>query len=387
MDCDVVVVGAGPGGCATAYHLQQAGWRVTLVERRTHPTNKLCGEFLSADGVASLKRLALQDTASLAKAPSIGEVLISSVSGRRWQTSLPRPGLGWSRQKMDGTLIEHCRQIGVDVIQGLRIHGLHGNDDHGYNLYGSSITGQRTLKSRFVIGAFGRQSVLHRKLGRQKSASASRLMAFKLHIPGGCTPGRVELHMFPGGYVGLCEIEDRQSNLCLLTDTAVFRRSGSNYERFCKERLALNPLLRQRLDALRPRWQEVVAVANLTFGPQPRTMGGVLMVGDAAASISPLCGDGMSMALRTGELVAPLVHRFLHGELSGQALRQAYDQQWQQEFSRRLRLGGVLQRLCFKPFLSQAAMTLLQSCPSIGQQLIKWTRGQAHTPLDNTYAS
>jgi menaquinone-9 beta-reductase len=366
--------------------LQQAGRQVALVERRVHPTNKLCGEFLSADGVASLRRLGLH-TASFTNVPSIGEVLISSVSGRCWQNPLPMPGLGWSRQKMDHTLIERCRRIGVDVIQGLRIESVHGNDDHGYDIRGSSTMRPRTLKTRFVIGAFGRRAVLHRKLGRQKSAPASRPMAFKLHIPGGCTPGRVELHMFPGGYVGLCEIENRQSNLCLLTDTDVFRRAGSNYERFCKEHLMLNPVLRQRLDALRPSWQDVVAVANLTFGPQPRTMSGVLMVGDAAASISPLCGDGMSMALRTGELVAPLVHRFLNEELSGQALRQAYDQRWQQEFSRRLRLGSVIQHLFFKPFLSQAAMTLLQSCPSIGQQLIKWTRGQTHTNLDNTYVS
>ena len=385
MHCDVVVIGAGPGGCATAYYLQQAGWRVTLVERRSHPMAKLCGEFLSADGVASLTRLGLQDSASLSSAPSIGEVLISSVSGQSWQAPLPVPGIGWSRQKMDDTLIRHCSRRGVNIIQGLHVHGIQGDDAHGYDIYGNSTTGHRTLKTRLVIGAFGKQSVLHRKLGRQ-SSEASPLMALKLHIPGGCTPGRVELHLFPGGYVGLCEIEERQTNLCLLTEADVFRHAGCNYERFCKERLALNPLLKQRLDALHPTWQKVMAVANLTFSPQPRIIDGVLMVGDSAASISPLCGDGMSMALRTGELVAPLAHQFLNGELSGQALRQTYDQQWRQEFSRRLRLGGMLQHLFFKPVFSKTTMALLHKWPSIGQRLIRWTRGQVHVYPDNSYA-
>jgi menaquinone-9 beta-reductase len=285
---------------------------------------------------------------------------------------------------MDHALIEHCRGMGINVIQGLRIHGIHGNDDRGYYVYGSSATGQRALKARLVVGAFGKQSVLHRKLVGRTPTAARHLMALKLHIPGGCTPGRVELHMFPGGYVGLCEIEGGQTNLCLLTETAVFRHAACNYERFCQERLALNPLLGQRLDALRPLWQEVVAVANLTFGPQSRTVGSILMVGDAAASISPFCGDGMSMALRAGEIVAPLVHRFLAGDLAGQALRQAYEQQWRQEFSRRLRLGSILQQFFFKPFLGQAAMALLLGCPGLGQRLIRWTRGRPVAKPENT---
>lgn len=384
MECDVAVIGAGPGGCATAYHLQQAGWRVALVERHAQPTNKLCGEFLSADGVASLTRLGLKGAAALGSAPSIGEVLISSTSGRSWQAPLPAPGLGWSRQKLDNALIERCSQIGVNVIRGLRIHGVQGNDGHGYYVYGNNATRESALKARLVVGAFSKQSVLHRKLGGWTPSAASHHMALKLHIPGRYTPGRVELHMFPGGYVGLCEIEGDQTNLCLLTETAVFRHAQRDYERFCQERLALNPLLGQRLGALRPVWQDVVAVANLTFGFQPRTVGNVLMVGDAASSISPLCGDGMSMALRTGEIVAPLIHRFLAGDLTGQVLRQAYHQRWRQEFSRRLRLGGVLQQLFFKPFLGQAAMTLLHGCPRLGQWLIRRTRGQPHPHLDHT---
>jgi 2-polyprenyl-6-methoxyphenol hydroxylase-like FAD-dependent oxidoreductase len=185
----------------------------------------------------------------------------------------------------------------------------------------------------------------------------------------------VELHMFPGGYVGLCEIEAGQTNLCLLIETAIFRHVGRNHERLCQERLALNPLLRQRLASLRPVWQEVVAVANLTFGCHARSVGSVLMVGDAAASISPLCGNGMSMALRSGEMLAPLVHRFLSGRLTAQALQQAYGQQWHHEFSRRLRLGGALQQLFLNPSLGQVAMMLLHRFPSLGQRLIRWTRG------------
>ena len=91
MDCDVLVVGAGPGGCAAAYALRQAGWQVMLAERRHYPVDKLCGEFLSPEGLQSLEQMGLG--AATATFPPIGEVLVSSASGHCWQVPLPVAGL------------------------------------------------------------------------------------------------------------------------------------------------------------------------------------------------------------------------------------------------------------------------------------------------------
>ncbi len=376
MDCDVVVIGAGPGGCATAYHLQQAGWQVTLAERRTYPVDKLCGEFLSPEGVESLQHLGLGDALQQDAAPHIGAVLVSSVSGRTWHASLPARGRGLSRRRMDHLLVERCHEVGVDVRLGLHIREVAGNFEHGFHLRGHGPDGGQELKTRLVVGAFGKQSVLHRKLHRDVVQHPSHpLMALKLYATGDRVPGRVELHAFPGGYAGLCEVEGGKTNLSLLTEARAFRRVGGDYERFGAEVLAHNPLLQQRLAALRPNWRSAFAIANLVFGSRARTAKAIMMVGDAAASISPLCGDGMAMALQTGEILAPLANRFLAGQLTDAAMLCAYDRRWRQEFTRRLRVGRGLQHVLLTPSWGTAAITLLRLFPGIGQQLIRWTRG------------
>jgi flavin-dependent dehydrogenase len=368
-------VGAGPGGCATAYHLHQAGWRVIVAERLTYPVDKMCGEFLSPEGVLSLERMGLRSALTPYTPPLIDQVLVSSRKGNTWTTSLPRPGLGLTRRCLDQALLQRCREIGIDVICGLQIRDIDGDFEHGFHLHGKGPQGNQEFDTRLVVGAFGKQSVLHRKLRGTGSQAPASLMALKLYAAGGHLPGHIELHAFPGGYAGICEVEDGHTNLCLLTETSAFRRAGANGDRFGAEVMAQNPLLGKRLSALRPSWSSSFAIANLAFGPRSLTAGDVLMVGDAAASISPLCGDGMSMALRAAELLAPLADRFLAGDGHSGEMVRTYQQQWHQEFTRRLWVGRQLQTIFLTPSWGQAAMVLLHLFPRLGQRLINWTRG------------
>ena len=150
---------------------------------------------------------------------------------------------------------------------------------------------------------------------------------------------------------------------------------------FVQQRMGLNKRrfniykFRTMVKKLHPTWKSVVAVANLAFGSRSREAGGVLMVGDAAASISPLCGDGMAMALRAGEMLTPLLHRFLAGNMSSSAMLQAYERHWRQEFALRLKMGRVLQKVLLTPSWTQVAVMLLRTWPRLGQDLIRLTRG------------
>ena len=101
----------------------------------------------------------------------------------------------------------------------------------------------------------------------------------------------------------------------------------------------------------------------------------MLMVGDAAASISPLCGDGMAMALRAGEILTPLAHRFLAGNMTSSAMLQEYERHWHKEFALRLRIGQVLQQILLTSSWMHAAVGLLRLFPDLGQKLIRLTRG------------
>lgn len=377
MDGDVMVIGAGPGGCATACLLQRAGWQVVLVERQPHPVDKLCGEFVSPEGVESLARLGIdQAILSQLAAPHIQHVLLSTLSGRTWQSPLPHAGLGLSRRCMDTLLIERCRELGVHVLQGLHVREVNGNFTHGFYLrarMANGVCGQ--LRTRLAIGAFGKRSMLQRKLQPQTTRTPHDLMALKCYGRPGYVPERIEIHAFPDGYVGMSEVEGNKTNLCLLTKASAFRRADGDMARFGEAIMSQNPLLAQRLADLRPDWPSALAVANLAFGSRSRVGNHVLMVGDAAAAITPLCGDGMSMALQSAELLAPLAHRFLSGDLDGTPLCRSYERRWRRRFHPRLRVGQGLQPLFLNPAWGEIAMTGLNWFPGIGRQLIRWTRG------------
>ncbi|MSR84496.1 MAG: FAD-binding protein [Candidatus Latescibacteria bacterium] len=359
MHCDVLVIGAGPGGCAAALALRQAGWRVILVERLAGPADKLCGEFLSPEGVQSLGRLGLGE--ALGVFPRIGELLVSSLSGQCWQASLPNAGLGSSRRRLDALLLAHCAAAGVEVVQGEKVRRMEGNLAEGFR----TTLKDAPLRARLVVGAWGRQG---------RAGKKGELMALKVHARGQW-PG-VELHSFPGGYAGLCQVGGNEMNLCLLTRVDAFRRAGGDCRRFSAEVMSQNSLLASRLEEMSPDWDQALAAANLTFGPSALALDGMLLVGDAGGGIAPLCGDGMAMALRAGELLAPLGDRFLRGALGGPALSAQYAQRWQGEFRLRLRLGGLLQRVLMHPGGTHAALTLLRRVPWLGQQLFSWTRGK-----------
>lgn len=363
MDCDVLVIGAGPGGCAAALGLRRAGWRVVLVERRPGPADKLCGEFLSPEGVESLARLGLGE--ALGVFPRIGEVLVSSTSGQCWQAPLPAAGLGSSRRRLDALLLAHCAAVGVEVVQGVKVRRVEGNLEEGFR----TALEDTVLRVRLVVGAWGRQGGV-----KQRAPRKGELMALKVHARGQ-RPG-VELHSFPGGYAGLCQVEGSEVNLCLLTWVDAFRQAGGDCRRFSSEVMAKNPMLAARLAELSPDWDQALAAANLSFGPAALQADGILLVGDAAGAIAPLCGDGMAMALRAGELLAPLGDRFLRGALGGPALAAAYARRWQGEFRFRLQVGGFLQRALMHPGGTRIALALLRGFPWLGQQLFSWTRGR-----------
>jgi flavin-dependent dehydrogenase len=102
-----------------------------------------------------------------------------------------------------------------------------------------------------------------------------------------------------------------------------------------------------------------------------------MMVGDTAAMIAPLCGDGMSMALRAAEIAAPLADRFLAGEIDFDALRRRYELEWRREFRTRLAVGRLLQTGLFRPKVARFGLAALNRLPALGRVLIQLTRDTA----------
>jgi flavin-dependent dehydrogenase len=200
------------------------------------------------------------------------------------------------------------------------------------------------------------------------------MLGLKLHTKGAQQLGStVELHGFDGGYLGLAAVEGERVNVCALVQSSALRRVGKDSQRLADEVMAANPSLALRLKQLQLDWSQALAVANLQFGPAPHT--GRLCVGDSAGAIAPLCGDGISMALRASQLAAPLADRYLDGAITGASMLDSYRRQWRREFGLRLRLGNQLQALLLSDVGGTLALTVLRRLPALGRWAIARTRG------------
>ena len=99
------------------------------------------------------------------------------------------------------------------------------------------------------------------------------------------------------------------------------------------------------------------------------------MIGDAAGMITPLCGNGMSMALHAGKIAAAEIQDFLAGKISRGEMEINYSSQWNKHFAKRLKMGRALQRLFYDPFLTNLTIRVGKAFPSLIKTLIKKTHG------------
>ena len=101
------------------------------------------------------------------------------------------------------------------------------------------------------------------------------------------------------------------------------------------------------------------------------------MIGDAAGMITPLCGNGMSMALHGSKLAADVVNLFLQGQVSRTEMEEKYTRQWQQHFFRRLKAGRMIQRLFGNRWLTGFFIGLMKQFPKMADLLIRQTHGKS----------
>jgi flavin-dependent dehydrogenase len=119
------------------------------------------------------------------------------------------------------------------------------------------------------------------------------------------------------------------------------------------------------------RW---LSISQVPFLRKSAVEGDILIAGDAAGLIAPLTGDGMSMALRGGQMAAAFVSRYLDGELGAGEMPEQYAREWRRAFDRRLWLGQLLQRCMFEPRLLSLGLQVLNRMPVIGRYLVDQTR-------------
>ncbi len=395
-DYDVAVIGGGPAGASAAIALAGQGHRVLVLEAKTYPHDKLCGEFLSPECAGLLDALGLDAAVRALDPAPIDTAYLTAPDGTAWETRLPGTAWGLTRRALDEALAARARAVGVEVRTGCTVIDLSGSLEAGYTLHTRARGGRvGELRARAVIGAHGKRAALDAALGRGFLRRPQPFVALKAHFRGPPLTGRIELHGFPGGYCGMSEFEPsaggagRAANVCLLVRAEVFGAAvgaAAGPERvtaFMRWMRAQNSRLEAwlaRAEMGSGRW---LSIAQVPFSGKQPVEGGVLLAGDAAGLITPLAGDGIAMALRAGPLAAEHVSAFLAGQRSADLTRRGYARAWQRAFGPRLRLARALQALMLRPAWLGFGLRLVNLAPRLGDYLVANTREERRQTTDD----
>jgi flavin-dependent dehydrogenase len=368
-DADVIVVGGGLAGLTGALHLLRAGLRVIVVEKYPFPRHKVCGEYISNEVLPYLQWLGA-DPAVLGPAP-ISRVRVSAVSGKCVEARLPLGGFGISRYALDQFLMQRVVQEG-----GIMLEDTVDDISFKNDLFTVTTTGIRQLCARFVIGAYGKRSALDQQLIRSFSTQKSPWLAVKSHYEGDFPEGLVALHNFMGGYCGVSKVENNIINICYLVSYDTFRQF-KNIAVHQQEVLYRNPHLKEVLERSKPLFERPLTISQVSFAEKQQVEDHILMTGDTAGLIHPLCGNGMAMAIHSAKIAAEQLLSFLSGHLSSrEELESNYVRAWKREFSKRMQAGKVLSAIFRKQGLATGMMNGLVLFPALLPAIVRQTHGK-----------
>ena len=329
MAYDVLVIGGGPGGAATAAHAARAGLRVLLVDRAVFPRPKPCAEYLSPEASRDLDGLGVREAVEAAGAERLhGFRLVSddgaSVCGRfaGAHPFIPYRPFGYAlpRAVLDSIVLDAARAAGAEVREGVALERLVSERGMVRGAVVRSAGGTSEVRADAVVGADGLNSLVARQLGLARAGRPLRI-ALVAHLAG--MRGMSDLgEMFAsrGWYVGFAPIGGGLVNAAMVVPRADTATIGHDAAAWFLAKLRTVPEVARRLEGARIA-RDVMIAGPFARHARTACAQGALLVGDAADFYDPFTGEGIFAALRGGRLAADaLVHALSRGAATRQAL-------------------------------------------------------------------
>lgn len=308
---DIAIAGGGLAGLCLSIQLARAGYKVLLCEKESYPFHKVCGEYIAIESWGFLEALGvpLVDL----RLPIISKLQISDCNGRLLKHDLFPGGFGISRYTLDATLATIAKNSNVTLLEKNKVIDItYELNKHAFKTANGNFT------ATVVCGSWGKRSNLDQKLNRPfvqlNPNKSSHYIAVKYHIETSFPDDLIELHNFNNGYCGISKVDKDRFCLCYLTTALNLQQNHNNIQKLEENILTKNPQLHKYFNYSRFLYDSPLAISQLNFAPKEIINDHIFMIGDAGGLITPLCGNGMSMAMHASKFLAEIVNEFLKKE-------------------------------------------------------------------------
>jgi len=370
---DAAIIGGGLAGLCLSIQLVRKGYKVVLLEKEEYPFRRVCGEYISYESWDFLVRMGV-DLPSLNVA-AIKKLQVSSVTGKMLQQDLPLGGFGISRYLLDATLASIAVRDGVVLMEHAPVDRIEFINDEF--VIGSP---QHLIRAKVAAACFGKRSRLDIKWKRSfaiaQKNKLNNYLGVKYHVKTEFPVDTIALHIFRNGYCGISKIEGNEYCLCYLTAASNLKESRNDFDTMEKTILSENPYLKKIFERSEKVWDQPVTISQISYDKKSQVEDHVLMVGDAAGMITPLCGNGMSMAMHASKIAAEQIDQFFSNKINREEMERNYTKQWRKLFAGRLRMGRMIQRMFSNRWLSKMLISTGKLFPFITRMLIRKTHGK-----------
>lgn len=365
---DIIIIGGGLAGLIAANLLGKAGKQVLVIEKKAYPFHRVCGEYISNEvrGFLMKEELFPSDL-------DIGDIhtfQLTSTKGKSVSMPLDLGGFGVSRYALDNFFYHKAKKNGAEFLLQHQVEEVFFDVEEKKFIL--TLGDGSQLCCNHLIGAYGKRSKVDKFLGRGFMSQRSPYIGVKYHIQIDYDPNTVALHNFEGGYCGINRVEDGIFNLCYLGSREQLRAAGT-IEQMEADFLWKNPFLKSIWKNSEFLFERPEVINEINFSPKQPVENHILMAGDAAGLITPLCGNGMAIAIHTGKLAAEALIKFTERN----EIERFYTSKWNAHFRQRLWVGRNVQKLFGAKGVSEFSVSLIKRSPFIANQIMKRTHGEA----------
>jgi menaquinone-9 beta-reductase len=288
-----LVIGAGPAGSIAAICLARRGIDVTLVEQHRFSRDKVCGECISSLGMDVLKRLGLCDEIRKAGAVELAASALYGPAGESATVALPKPMWGLTRRRLDELLLHQAIRAGAKLQQPARCESIAGAQVKIRSLIDNSVS---VITADRIFLADGKGALLDRR------PEPTGDFGIKAHFDNVTAPeNKIGLYALHGHYVGVARVENGIWNLAFSAPLAKVRRFERDFDGLLREAMRENAALADHLQFAR-RAGDWLTSPLPRFGVNGDWPLNVIPIGNAAAALEPIGGEGMGLAMRSAEL-------------------------------------------------------------------------------------